>query len=369
MLAAQSGALPIVERLLQEPGLDLDIVNKAGRRAEQCGRRNVRSEVEVMVTHERLRRKTHASPNGIASGFKRKREEEEEGGGGKRAQYWEPEEQVVNTRDFHRERNTPQRRNTIALGDLDKELKQKLEQRGAGLTPVRGSKPNPPTRTTSLKTVVAVEHGEPPLVQVGAPYTGHVNMDPPKPKSLDDHQRNAPQLPDITHPDLPTTTPPPPPTTTNLPRTMTRPESGYSSGTTSPDLQGASKPSGAGDVADGGQACNSGLSAGLDPGLKAALASRLEQCLIDLGTEGDNVKLAKEVLAAAKALGLEEVATVCRCILRRNITAHTVLPLLEEPGGSDPVVAADCIAFISANLHQVCYIRHLTPGVTSPADT
>ena len=52
--------------------------------------------------------------------------------------------------------------------------------------------------------------------------------------------------------------------------------------------------------------------------------ARLEQCLIDLGTEGDNVKLAKEVLAAAKALGLEEVATVCRCILRRNITAHTV---------------------------------------------
>ena len=37
-------------------------------------------QVELMISQARLKRKTHASPNGIASGLKRKRDDEEETG-------------------------------------------------------------------------------------------------------------------------------------------------------------------------------------------------------------------------------------------------------------------------------------------------
>ena len=37
-------------------------------------------QVELMISQARLKRKTHASPNGIASGLKRKRDDEEEMG-------------------------------------------------------------------------------------------------------------------------------------------------------------------------------------------------------------------------------------------------------------------------------------------------
>ena len=86
-----------------------------------------------MISQARLKRKTHASPNGIASGLKRKREEDEEMlvDGRVKRQYEYIQEGggesmlVVNTRDFHRKPavsqpgpRTPQRRNTIAMGDL-----------------------------------------------------------------------------------------------------------------------------------------------------------------------------------------------------------------------------------------------------------
>ena len=81
MLAAQSGWFPVVERLLQEDQIDLDKVaglkrhlssssssssssslsmsslrvvpakvNKAGRMAEQCGRKGAKQQVELMIT-------------------------------------------------------------------------------------------------------------------------------------------------------------------------------------------------------------------------------------------------------------------------------------------------------------------------------
>ena len=74
---------------------------------------------------------------------------------------------VVNTRDFHRPKpssqpggpRTPQRRNTIAMGDLrspplvrEREVDAPEETR---ISSSRGAKPPPPMRTTSLKTVTA----------------------------------------------------------------------------------------------------------------------------------------------------------------------------------------------------------------------
>ena len=67
MLAAQSGWFPVVERLLQEDQIDLDKVarssssssssfmvqpdkvNKAGRMAEQCGRKGAKQQVQQLM--------------------------------------------------------------------------------------------------------------------------------------------------------------------------------------------------------------------------------------------------------------------------------------------------------------------------------
>ena len=65
---------------------------------------------------------------------------------------------------------------------------------------------------------------------------------------------------------------------------------------------------------------------------------------------------------------MTEVATVCRCIIKRNINSNTVGPfknkssiltqfqvlsLLEGPGALDPGVTSDCLDWIATHLAEV----------------
>lgn len=91
-----------------------------------------------MVGEARLLRKTVPSPNGVHSGLKRKREEEESEQSTRRPQQWKEEDEGEQQRT-----NVPVvRRNTIAMGDMYRER-----------VTVKGSVPQPPARTTSLKLV------------------------------------------------------------------------------------------------------------------------------------------------------------------------------------------------------------------------
>ena len=82
----------------------------------------------------------------------------------------------------------------------------------------------------------------------------------------------------------------------------------------------------------------------------------------------NHLNISREVLGLAIGLGLKEVATVCRCIIKRNINSATVgsspkriwsttlfqvLSLLEGPGALDPGVASDCLGWVASHLAEV----------------
>ena len=273
-----------------------------------------------MISQARLRRKTHASPNGIASGLKRKREEDEELVNARvvKRQYEYIQEGggeamvVVNTRDFHRKPSsqpsgprTPQRRNTIAMGDLrspplvrDREIESEETR-----ISTRGTKPPPPMRTTSLKTVTAgvvanelLGSSDPAEIPIEGTMVQRWSSE----QNPDGGILNGPERPSSSNAVL---------------------ESWYTSNNLSPDQElayehparisnGPRKASSSlsPNTTNGfvtpvdnnteskmlaGKMQNQGLSASLAPGLRAALVSRLESCLIDLGSPADNMTLAR----------------------------------------------------------------------------
>ena len=265
-----------------------------------------------MISQARLKRKTRASPNGIASGLKRKREEDEEVTVDARVkrQYEYIQEGggeamvVVNTRDFHRRPvsqpgpRTPQRRNTIAMGDLRSPplvREREVESEETRISS-RGTKPPPPMRTTSLKTVTAGVAANELLGSsdpVEIPFEGTMVQrwsSEQNPEAV----INGPERPSSSNAVL---------------------ESWYTSNHLSPDQelvhdQGTSTSNGprkSSPTTNGfvtpvdnveskllaGKAPSKGLSASLAPGLRTALVSRLESCLIDLGSPADNMTLAR----------------------------------------------------------------------------
>ena len=56
MIAASNGNLKILDVLLQHPNIDLDKVNKAGKRAEECGRRRQNDNVRAVIFAARKRK-------------------------------------------------------------------------------------------------------------------------------------------------------------------------------------------------------------------------------------------------------------------------------------------------------------------------
>ena len=270
-----------------------------------------------MISQARLKRKTHASPNGIASGLKRKREEDEVDGRVKR-QYEYIQEGggesmlVVNTRDFHRKPavsqsgpRTPQRRNTIAMGDLrSSPMPRESSCREVDAEETRISsrtKPPPPMRTTSLKTVTATVTTNELIGSNGPaeiPFEGTLvqrwsseqNPDadikgPERPSSSNavleswytsNHLSQDQELASYEHATQ----------TSNGPRNASSSLSPTTNGFVTPEANAESK-------LLVGKTRSRGLSVSLAPGLRAALVSRLESCLIDLGSPGDNMTLAR----------------------------------------------------------------------------
>ena len=267
-----------------------------------------------MISQARLKRKTRASPNGIASGLKRKREEDEEvmvdarvkrqyeyiqEGGGEAMV-------VVNTRDFHRRPvsqpgpRTPQRRNTIAMGDLrspplvrDREVESeatRISSRGT-------TKPPPPMRTTSLKTVTAGANellGSSDPVEI--PFEGTMVQrwsSEQNPEAV----INGPERPSSSNAVLESWY------TSTSNHLSPDQELAYEQGTStsngprkaSPITNGFVTPVDNGEMSKllAGKTPSKGLSASLAPGLRTALVSRLESCLIDLGSPADNMTLAR----------------------------------------------------------------------------
>lgn len=264
-----------------------------------------------MISQARLKRKTHASPNGIASGLKRKREEDEEMDTRVKRQYEYIQEGggeamiVVNTRDFHRRPvsqpgpRTPQRRNTIAMGDLrspplvrDKEAESEETRISS-----RGSKPPPPMRTTSLKTVTAGVVANDLLGSsdpVEIPFEGTM-VQRWSSEQNPEAAVNGPERPSSSNAVLESWY-----TSNHLSSDQ---ELAYEQGTSS-STNGARKasPNTNGFVTPvdnaeskllAGKPPSKGLSASLAPGLRTALVSRLESCLIDLGSPADNMTLAR----------------------------------------------------------------------------
>ena len=236
---------------------------------------------------------------------------------------------VVNTRDFHRPKpssqpggpRTPQRRNTIAMGDLrspplvrEREVDAPEETR---ISSSRGAKPPPPMRTTSLKTVTAGAVADNELLASSNPaeitlegtmvqrWSSEQNPDPAvnngSERTSSNHElerlssNNGPERPSSSNAVL---------------------ESWYTSNNLSPDQElayehGRNTSNGSrqastngfvtpednnteeGKLLLSGKSPNRGLSASLAPGLRSALVSRLESCLIDLGSPADNMTLAR----------------------------------------------------------------------------
>ena len=233
---------------------------------------------------------------------------------------------VVNTRDFHRPKpssqpggpRTPQRRNTIAMGDLrspplvrEREVDAPEETR---ISSSRGAKPPPPMRTTSLKTVTAgavannelfASDNDPAEIPLEGTmvqrWSSEQKPDPVNNGSEKKSSNHEPERPSSSNAVL---------------------ESWYTSNNLSPDQElayehGRNTSNGSRQASSGsspttngfvtpednnteegklllsGKSPNRGLSTSLAPGLRAALVSRLESCLIDLGSPADNMTLAR----------------------------------------------------------------------------
>ena len=265
-----------------------------------------------MISQARLKRKTHASPNGIASGLKRKREEDEEMDTRVKRQYEYIQEGggeamiVVNTRDFHRRPvsqpgpRTPQRRNTIAMGDLrspplvrDKEAESEETRISS-----RGSKPPPPMRTTSLKTVTAgvvandlLGSSDPVEIPFGGAMVQRWSSEQ-NPEAV----INGPERPSSSNAVLESWY------TSTSNHLSPDQELAYEQGTSTSNGPRKASPITNGFVTPvdngeskllAGKTPSKGLSASLAPGLRTALVSRLESCLIDLGSPADNMTLAR----------------------------------------------------------------------------
>jgi len=79
MLAAQQGNMDILEMLLEIDDVDLDIVNKAGRKAEECARKKNKAAIQERIASTRAKRKGKKNKGtGKNSASKRPRENEED---------------------------------------------------------------------------------------------------------------------------------------------------------------------------------------------------------------------------------------------------------------------------------------------------
>jgi len=79
MFAAQNGHLDIISLLLENDKVDIEMTNKAGRKAEHCAKKKVKESVQAMINQTRIRRKgglaniANTSPfDGSPIGHKRK---------------------------------------------------------------------------------------------------------------------------------------------------------------------------------------------------------------------------------------------------------------------------------------------------------
>ena len=270
-----------------------------------------------MISQARLKRKTHASPNGIASGLKRKREDDEETVDARVKRQYEYIQEgggealvVVNTRDFHRRPSsqpgprTPQRRNTIAMGDLRSPplVRDRTtgESEDTTRSSTRGARPPPPMRTTSLKTVTVGVTNEPGARVPGEiPVEGTMVQRWSSEQNPEESNENEMRSDVLVRPSSSNAVLESWYTSNNLssdqglavehggnasngPRKTSSSLSQYTNGFVTPE-----------NAASSGATKSNGLSANLAPGLRAALVSRLESCLIDLGSPADNMTLAR----------------------------------------------------------------------------
>lgn len=86
--------------------------------------------------------------------------------------------------------------------------------------------------------------------------------------------------------------------------------------------------------------------------IRNILTARLENCLIDLGSTGENMTLCLEMLNMAKKLQLEDLQTICKKGLLEHLTVDTVfevLPALED----DPETKDFVLNFIVTNIDEM----------------
>ena len=86
--------------------------------------------------------------------------------------------------------------------------------------------------------------------------------------------------------------------------------------------------------------------------IRNILTARLENCLIDLGSTGDNMTLCLEMLNMAKKLHLEDLQSICKKSILENLTVEKVFDVI--PAVEDDQEMRDFLLnFIVTNIDEM----------------